>query len=187
MNWRLVKQFFNPFTSLPSLLAYLILIIIGVVYLLSWLVPNQQIVSVQEQHRLASLRTILSIEEIESAILARDQTRLEQLIADIIASDSGIDWTIVTDANGQRLFEITRTQAFSQEETYKTIKKITPISWSVIHKVLAGETGKYGDKFIDTINIDDRELILTAGPVYQDRNNRKPIVGTIAVGNYIED
>jgi len=137
----------------------------------------------REQLHLSTARTIAFTQGIDQAILAEDQVQMQLLLFPLIANDNEIDRVDVLNLDGQQLLGIYRPPGTNSVKDYRTSTGVDLSDLIIIQKVLSGMVDEQGDKYITLTTIDDKPMLVTAGPV----KDGDKIVGVVLVGSYVQD
>jgi len=137
----------------------------------------------REQLHLSTARTVAFTQGIDQAILAKDEMQLQLLLFPLIANDNEIDRVDVVDLKGHQLLGIYRPPGTNSVKDYRTSKGADLSELVVIQRVLVGMVDEQGDKYIALTTIDDKPMLVTAGPV----KDGEKIVGAVLVGSYVHD
>jgi signal transduction histidine kinase/HAMP domain-containing protein/sensor domain CHASE-containing protein len=137
----------------------------------------------REQLHLSMARSVAFTQGIDEAILAEDQGQLQVLLFPMMANDNQIDRVDVLDLDGQQLLGIFRPPGTSNVNDYRISTDADLSDKIMIQKVLVGMVDEQGDKYIDLTTIDDKPMLVTAGPI----KNGDDIVGVVLVGSYVQD
>jgi hypothetical protein len=179
-----------PFVGLTMLLAA------GLIYFTGWTIRQerqnlyeQQLglaaaqfsdsFSQQEVLHLASLRLLRFTQGMTEAIVRANREQLLTLTFPV-AVNQGVDWVIVTDAQGQSLLQLRQREGID----YLTLTDPVQLDWDIVGKARTGEIIEGNDKFAAIIDVDGTLFFLTAAAVLPSQNSAP--VGTVIVGTNLE-
>jgi len=136
----------------------------------------------REELHLSIFRAIAFTEGVDQAILSNDREKLQMLVFPHVVNNN-IGQVEIVNADGLQLLEIRRPPGSKDTGDYVKTNGADLSDWPIVQKVLNGVVDSRGDKHVALINIDNKELFFTAGPVKQNDH----IVGAILVGSYTND
>lgn len=128
----------------------------------------------QERDHLEVIRAVAYTEGLSDALLAGDSSRLSALALPQ-AANANVDGLEIYDAAGVRVFGVRR----DASAAFSTLpREAAPTSWTAVQEAAQGKSDDRGDKWAQLASTADGPLLVTAGPVFDDRG--RPI-GAVAV------
>ena len=134
----------------------------------------------REQFHLQEIRAIAFTEGINEAVATQNQQGLQTLLFPIVAND-GVDRVDIVIQDGTHLLTLRRPPGATNVSDYALIENVNLETLPAVQKVLNGVVDDHGDKHVEIGQIDNDELLITAGPVQQNGE----IVGAIIVSSHI--
>ena len=130
----------------------------------------------QERLRLEILRQAAYTEGVREAILAKDSTRLEELLTPVAAVKGDVDSISVIDENGVELLTLGK-----DPDTQQLLKGqgIDFSSLELTQKILSGVSDEQGDKYVGLLTTSYGPALFTGTPVYSQDGS---VVGGVLVG-----
>jgi putative nucleotidyltransferase with HDIG domain len=132
----------------------------------------------QEQHQLATVRSMSATEGMAQAVQTEDNRQARTLLEPLIRN-AGADIGGAADAQGRVFFATAREP--SQQTVYQDATGISGADWWPIQRALLG-ADQNGDKYASIVESDRGFVIITAAPVYQDGK----VVGATFTGTYLD-
>jgi len=143
------------------------------------LVADAMVNDVESQSLLA-LRSIAQTADVSEALSDGDYDELRRLALPI-AVNNDAEYVEILDAEGHALLSMHRradARADYEASTGGTVFR----DWSIVERVLRGETDEIGDKFADLIDTAWGEVFYVAGPI--KRNDE--VIGVVLIGETVE-
>lgn len=143
-------------------------------------VTNDSIVR-YEKVQLEKLRFLIFTNGMAQAMYDRNAEQVKTLMAPIF-TNSSIDLITAVDLDGKEILTFGREledKAVLHEQTGGDFS-----GFSIVQKVLKGETDEQGDKFVDILQLKQGTILFTSAPV---RDSANQTVGAMMVGTYFKN
>src|SRR5258708_28980 len=130
-----------------------------------------------ENQQLATLRLMIFPEDVPGAVEKGDSDSLA-LWFEPIAANAAVDDVIVFNRAGQGVLELHRVETDNGAQ-YNRLTPPSLESWSSVQNVLAANTDRLGDKFVDVVGQAPDTMLYISAPIV---NATEQTVGGISVG-----
>jgi signal transduction histidine kinase/methyl-accepting chemotaxis protein len=140
----------------------------------------------REQAHISELNAMAFTIGVPEAIRTNAAEKLQSLVLPLMvnnAVNNKIDRVDIVNADGQQLLEIHHPSGSNRVEDYTTSQGADLSDWPIVQKILSGVTDAKGDKFVAVTQIDDKPMVVTAGPVKENGQ----VVGAVLVSSYVYD
>ncbi|MBU0492340.1 MAG: HAMP domain-containing protein [Chloroflexi bacterium] len=133
-----------------------------------------------ERSQLGTLRAIAHTEGLPQAVQQGDAAAVQSVVLPL-TYNTGADCVDVVSRSGAGLFTMHR-RSDASELAYRLDETADYGAWSLVRRILAGETDKLGDKFANLVHTDWGDVLYVAGPIKADGE----LVGVVLVGTYLD-
>ena len=137
------------------------------------------VVAKRERDQLEVVRAVANTEGVWQAVNSRDRYRAEALILPT-AANAGAEHVEVFGRDGWSVYGIREANS-AQRQT--TNADPLPPEWTAVRAVLDGKTDDRGDKWAQVVATPGGTVLLTAGPIKNDRNE---VIGAAVVSTSLD-